>query len=113
MSAENAAERALKGICDATFTGPAVVVSDSEITRRIPTRRAVTREKELRRLADVVGEVLTRIRTGGGIDSARGIVAATDLSNSITVTEGYPQLLQAVADRFRSGDNAWADTTAP
>jgi hypothetical protein len=113
MSVQSAAAPALAPLCPSIYTGPAIVVTDSEIMRRIPARRALAREKELRRLSDVVGQILSNLRAGVAPDSARDIAGTNGFAGSITVTVGHEEILQAVANRFRDGDNAWADTTAP
>jgi hypothetical protein len=77
--------------------------------RRVPARRGVTREKEVRRVSGVVEQVVARLREGD-VASAMGIAQSSEFADSIRVTEGYDQLVEAVAERFRAGDNVWADT---
>lgn len=110
MSFERAADELLRRLCGGSCVGFGVVFTDSEVMRRIPARRAVTREKEQRRLADVVRGIVAHLGEGGAAASAGGIAESSGFADSITVTRGREQLVRAVAERFRSGDNAWADT---
>lgn len=110
MDVNGDATRVLAGLCDDRYDGFGVVFTDSEIVRRIPKRRAVTRDKEQRRLSEVVTEVVTHLQRGGSVASARMIAETGGFAASIAVTQGYERLVHAVAERLRSGDNAWADT---
>ena len=109
MSFEHAANELLRRRCDDSYDGFGVVFTDSEVMRRIPKRRAVTREKEQRRLSDVVREIVTHLRAGGAVASANGIAESGGFADSISVTQGHAELVEAVAERFSSGDNVWAD----
>jgi len=114
MTADDAANDLLRRLCDARYEGFGIVYTDSDLIRRIPKRRAVTREKEQRRLADVVGRVVTHLRgEGGSVTSAAAIAEPSGFAASIRVARGYAQLFQAVAERFRAGDNVWSDNPDP
>jgi hypothetical protein len=109
MSFEHAANELLRRACDDSYDGFGVIFTDSEIMQRIQKRRAVTREKEQRRLSDVVRAIVTHLREGGAVASANRIAELGGFADSISVTQGRGQLVRAVAERFRSGDNVWAD----
>ena len=111
MSFQDVAKRVLEDLCDDRYDGFGVVITDSEIMRRIPKRRAVTREKEQQRLAKTAGEVLAHLQEFRSAASAEEIIKSRGFTDSIIVTQGYAQLVQAVAERFRLGDNVWTDTS--
>jgi hypothetical protein len=109
MSVEDAAKRLLAKICDEQFDGFGVVVTDSVIARQIPKRQAVTLEKALRKQSDTVRAVISHLEQGGDLASAAEIARSADVHESILIVRNYAQLVQAVAARFRAGDNVWSD----
>ncbi|HSI33947.1 MAG TPA: hypothetical protein VK986_10210 [Tepidisphaeraceae bacterium] len=111
MSVEDAAKRMLAEICAEQFDGIGVVVTDSVIARQIPKRRAVTLEKATGRLSDTVRAVVSNLGQGGDLDSAAEIARSAGFHESIHIARGYAQLVLAVADRFRAGDNVWSDNS--
>jgi hypothetical protein len=112
MSVEGAAIAVVTRFCDSRYDGVGVVYSDSALLSAIPRRRAAAREKEQRRLNNVVREVVEHLRQGGSAESARKIARSADLAESIDVSEGYEGLVRSVARRFEAGDNAWSETLA-
>ena len=111
MSLHDAAKRVLSPLCDERYEGFGVVFSESPTVERIPRRRHHAREREQQRVSDVAREVAADLRGGFDRVSAAEIVASADLKESITVTQGYAALLEAVVERFRSGDNVWVDVS--
>src|SRR5690348_14129427 len=96
-----AAEHMLRRIRGDAHGGFGVLVTDSPIMRRIPHRRAVTRDKEERRLGDVARAVVEQLLGDGTAESARAVARAAGLADSIIVTETDEDLVQAVCERFR------------
>jgi hypothetical protein len=109
-SQRQAAEHMLRRIRGDTHGGFGVLVTDSPIMRRIPHRRAVTREKEQKRLGDVASAVVEQLLSAGTAESARAVARAAGLADSIVVTETDEEWVRAVCERFGDGDNAWAAT---
>jgi hypothetical protein len=103
------ARRVLSPLCDERFDGFGVVSTDAATVGRVPRRRHHAREREQHRLAEVTREVADHLRQGGDAASAAQIVAAAGLRESIRITRGYAELVDAVVERFQSGDNVWSD----
>jgi hypothetical protein len=100
-------------VCDEHFEGLSVLFTDSMIMRDIPKRRAVTREKQQRRLSAVVSEVVADLQRTGPVASAEVIAKSAGFADSIWIVRGYERLISAVSERLKAGDNAWADVSPP
>jgi hypothetical protein len=111
MSLHDVARHVLSKLCDEHHDGPAVVFSDSPTVERIPRRRHHARERERHRVSDMAREVIDHLRRGGDAATAHDLAVTAGLNDSIRVTRGYGELLEAIVDRFRAGDNAWADVS--
>ena len=111
MSLHDVARHALSRICDEHYDGPAVVFSDSPTVERVPRRRHHAREREQHRVSDMAREVIDHLRHGGDPATARALAVTAGLADSIIVTRGHRELLEAIVGRFRAGDNAWADVS--
>jgi hypothetical protein len=107
MSLHDTARHVLSTLCDEHYDGFGLVLSYSATTERIPRRRHHARERELTRVADGAKEVATHLHEGGDAASAAELIATADLKDAVRVTRGYPELLDAVVERFRAGDNVW------
>jgi hypothetical protein len=110
---EEAAKHALQSVCDEHFEGLSVLFTDSVVMRHIPKRRAVTREKEQRRLSAVVSEVVADLQRTGTVASADVIAESAGFADSTWIVQGYQRLISAVSERLKAGDNAWADVSLP
>ena len=109
MSLHDAARNVLLPLCDERFDGFGVVTTDAATVGRVPRRRHHAREREQHRLAEVTRDVADHLLQGGDAASAAAIVTSADLKESIRITRGYAELVEAVVERFRAGDNVWAD----
>jgi hypothetical protein len=109
MSLHEAARHVLSPLCDERFDGFGVVFTDSPGSGRIPKRRRHAREREQHRLSEVAREVVNHLRQDGDTASVAEFIATAHMKDSIRVTRGYAELIEAVVERFRSGDNVWTD----
>ena len=111
MNLHDAARHALSTLCDERYEGYGVVLSDSPTVGRIPKRRHHARERAQQRLSDTAREVAEDLRRGVDAAAVAEIIATAGLKDSIRATRGYVELIEAVVERFRAGDNVWADTS--
>ena len=112
MPVEHAANAVLERLCGPGWDGVGLIVTDSQVVRRIPKRRVAALEKEQRRLGNAAREVAAHLQNGGTVASANEMVAHRGFRDSIRVVQGRGALLDAVRERFINGDNVWADTLA-
>jgi hypothetical protein len=108
MSVEEAAHRTVARICGDGFVGVGLISTDSVISRRFPRRKLHAFLKEQERLRKTCSDVLATLLSAGPGAAVRDAGKA-GFADSIVITTGRQQLLDAVAARFRDGDNAWSD----
>jgi hypothetical protein len=109
MSLHDVARHVLSSLCDERYDGPAVVFSDSPTVERIPRRRHHAREREQHRVSDMAREAAEDLRRGVDAAVVTQIIATAGLTDSVRVVRGFAELLEAVEERFRCGDNVWDD----
>ena len=113
MSVESTARTLVERDVGRDFQGFGVVYTDTPLMERLPRRRAHAREKEQRRLSEVVAQVIDCLRDTYDVGAARAVASEAGFADCVTVTEAYApdELLRAVAERLRAGDNCWSAGT--
>jgi hypothetical protein len=108
MSVEEAADRTVTRICGETFDGLGLISTDSVIFQRYHRRKLHTFLKEQERLRKTCSDVFAILRSDG-LEAAVRKAEESGFADSVAITVGRQQLRDAVAARFRDGDNAWAE----
>ena len=106
---DDPADSLLRSVGGRDYAGFGVVVSHTEALRRFPKRRAITLNKEIRRLELLIGQVVTTL-SKDDLGSAAALVAASEFQSAITLTTGHAALQKAAAHRLQCGDNVSSET---
>ena len=108
MSVEEAAERTVTRICGEAFDGFGLISTDSVISQKYPRRKVHTFLKEQERLRKTCSDVFAMLRCED-LNAAVHKAREAGFADSIAITLDRQQLCDAIAARFRDGDNVWAE----
>jgi hypothetical protein len=107
ITPESVAEAVLAQACGADFDGLAIVYSSTPIFARVPNPRNKRQMKEQLRLMDVVNDVERELRATLDPATAARLAESEGFGDCVRITTTRNELLAALSERFRSGDNAY------